>query len=140
MDPVQEKYAESDVTRVTRRQGPQQAGIQQQDQAKPLELVHAQHQPCHNQDRTRNGRTAYRPQRLPAVISPLPAENYRERQHQTEDRPDNPAVIPGDLNGSPMILHIRGIYLPKMPKDGEELSEDDLHTIRMWISAGAKGE
>jgi uncharacterized membrane protein len=51
-----------------------------------------------------------------------------------------PAVIPGDPDGSPMVLHIRGIYTPKMPKDAPELSEADLHTIRMWIAAGAKSE
>ena len=51
-----------------------------------------------------------------------------------------PSVIPGDLNGSPIVLHIRGIYLPKMPKDADELTESDLHIIRMWISTGAKGE
>lgn len=51
-----------------------------------------------------------------------------------------PAVIPGDPDGSPMVRHIRGIYLPKMPKDKGELTETDLHVIRMWIAAGAKGE
>ena len=51
-----------------------------------------------------------------------------------------PAVIPGDPDGSPMVRHIRGMYLPKMPKDADELAESDLHTIRMWIAAGAKGE
>ncbi|MFA6243514.1 MAG: c-type cytochrome domain-containing protein [Candidatus Hydrogenedentales bacterium] len=51
-----------------------------------------------------------------------------------------PAVMPGAPDNSPIVLHIRGIYLPKMPKDAEELSENDLHTIRMWVSSGAKGE
>lgn len=51
-----------------------------------------------------------------------------------------PAVIPGDPDGSAMVRHIRGIYTPKMPKDAPELSESELHTIRMWIAAGAKGE
>jgi hypothetical protein len=51
-----------------------------------------------------------------------------------------PVVIPGAPDNSPMVLHIRGIYLPKMPKDAEELTESELHTIRMWITAGAKGE
>jgi hypothetical protein len=49
-----------------------------------------------------------------------------------------PGVLPGDPDESPIVLHIRGIYRPKMPKDRDELSEDDLHTIRLWISAGAK--
>ncbi|MBI2435860.1 MAG: hypothetical protein HYV26_23645 [Candidatus Hydrogenedentes bacterium] len=49
-----------------------------------------------------------------------------------------PSVIPGDPDGSPMVRHLRGIYLPKMPKDAEELTEGELHTIRMWIAAGAQ--
>jgi len=51
-----------------------------------------------------------------------------------------PVVIPGAPDQSPIVLHIRGIYRPKMPKDADELTESDLHTIRMWISSGAKGE
>lgn len=51
-----------------------------------------------------------------------------------------PSVIPGAPDNSPVVLHIRGIYLPKMPKDASELTEAELHTIRMWIAAGAKGE
>lgn len=51
-----------------------------------------------------------------------------------------PAVIPGAPDNSPVVLHIRGIYLPKMPKDADELTESELHTLRMWIAAGAKGE
>ncbi len=51
-----------------------------------------------------------------------------------------PAVIPGAPDNSPMVFHIRGIYEPKMPKDGEELAEEELHAIRMWIAAGARGE
>ncbi len=50
------------------------------------------------------------------------------------------AVVPGVPDQSPVVLHLRGIYQPKMPKDAEELSEDELHTIRMWIFSGAKGE
>lgn len=48
-----------------------------------------------------------------------------------------PSVVPGDPDGSPMVRHIRGIYLPKMPKDAGELAEGELHTLRMWIAAGA---
>jgi hypothetical protein len=50
-----------------------------------------------------------------------------------------PAVIPGAPDQSPIVLHIRGIYQPKMPKDAGELTESELHMIRMWIAAGAKG-
>ena len=51
-----------------------------------------------------------------------------------------PSVIPGAPDNSPVVLHIRGIYLPKMPKDAPELTERDLHTFRMWIASGARGE
>ena len=51
-----------------------------------------------------------------------------------------PAVVPGAPDSSPMVLHIRGVYLPKMPKDAAELTESELHTIRLWIAAAAKGE
>jgi uncharacterized membrane protein len=51
-----------------------------------------------------------------------------------------PSVTPGAPDNSPVVLHIRGIYLPKMPKDAAELTESELHTIRMWIASGAKGE
>ena len=47
-------------------------------------------------------------------------------------------VIPGEPDQSPIVMHIRGIYEPKMPKDAPELTEDELHTIRMWIASGAK--
>ncbi|MCC6489980.1 MAG: hypothetical protein IT364_21000 [Candidatus Hydrogenedentes bacterium] len=51
-----------------------------------------------------------------------------------------PAVVPGAPDSSPMVLHIRGVYLPKMPKDAAELTESELHVIRVWIAAGAKDE
>ena len=51
-----------------------------------------------------------------------------------------PAVVPGAPDNSPMVLHIRGVYLPKMPKGAAELTESELHAIRVWIAAGAKGE
>lgn len=51
-----------------------------------------------------------------------------------------PAVIPGAPDNSPMVFHIRGIYEPKMPKERDELTEEELHAIRMWIAAGARGE
>ena len=47
-------------------------------------------------------------------------------------------IVPGEPDQSPMVMHIRGIYEPKMPKDAPELTEGELHTIRMWIAAGAK--
>ena len=47
-------------------------------------------------------------------------------------------VVPGEPDQSAIVMHIRGIYEPKMPKDAPELTEDELHTIRMWVAAGAK--
>lgn len=49
-------------------------------------------------------------------------------------------VVPGEADQSAIVMHIRGIYEPKMPKNAPELTEDELHTIRMWIASGAKGE
>lgn len=48
-------------------------------------------------------------------------------------------VVPGEPEQSPIVMHIRGIYEPQMPKDAPELTEDELHVIRMWIASGAKG-
>jgi len=46
-------------------------------------------------------------------------------------------VIPGDPDGSSIVKYIRGELQPRMPKKKAALSEDDLHTIRQWILAGA---
>ena len=48
-----------------------------------------------------------------------------------------PAIIPGHPDTSPLILYVRGILKPQMPKRKEPLSEDDVHILRMWIQAGA---
>jgi uncharacterized membrane protein len=48
-----------------------------------------------------------------------------------------PAIVPGDPDTSPMILYIRGILKPQMPKRQPPLSEEELHVLRMWIQAGA---
>jgi hypothetical protein len=49
-------------------------------------------------------------------------------------------VIPGEPDRSPLVRYIRGIYTPKMPKNRDELSEDELHIIRLWIAAGARDD
>ncbi|MBN2307916.1 MAG: hypothetical protein JXR94_03035 [Candidatus Hydrogenedentes bacterium] len=49
-------------------------------------------------------------------------------------------VAPGKPDESELVLYIRGIRRPQMPKGREELSEDELHVLRMWIAAGAKDD
>ena len=49
-----------------------------------------------------------------------------------------PAIVAGKPDESPLVQYIRGVKEPKMPKGKREMSEDDLHVIRMWIAAGAK--
>jgi len=46
-------------------------------------------------------------------------------------------VIPGEPDDSPLIQYIRGILQPQMPRGEEPIPEDDLHTLRLWIAAGA---
>ncbi len=51
-----------------------------------------------------------------------------------------PPVVPGKPDESAMVEYIRGIREPQMPKGNPELSEEELHLIRMWIFAGAKDD
>ncbi len=48
-----------------------------------------------------------------------------------------PGIVPGEPDESSVVQYIRGILQPRMPKKKAPLSEDDLHTIRLWIAAGA---
>lgn len=48
-----------------------------------------------------------------------------------------PGVIPGDPDNSSIVKYIRGQLKPRMPKKEDALSEETLHTIRLWIAAGA---
>lgn len=48
-----------------------------------------------------------------------------------------PGVVPGAPDESGVVLFIRGIYKPQMPKQADPLTEDELHLIRLWIAAGA---
>lgn len=48
-----------------------------------------------------------------------------------------PPVTPGKPDESSMVKYITGEYKPTMPKKRDPLSEDQVHTIRMWIAAGA---
>lgn len=50
---------------------------------------------------------------------------------------NGPGIIPGKPDESPMVRYIRGELKPQMPKGNPVLSSDALHTIRLWIAAGA---
>jgi hypothetical protein len=59
---------------------------------------------------------------------------------RTKGRKDGPGVVPGRPDESAIVLRIRGVTKPQMPKDRAVLSEDELHLLRMWIAAGAKDD
>jgi len=48
-----------------------------------------------------------------------------------------PGVIPGKPDASAIVQYIRGLREPQMPKSGQLLSMEQLHTVRLWIAAGA---
>jgi len=48
-----------------------------------------------------------------------------------------PAIIAGEPDESPVVQYVRGILRPQMPKGDDPLLEEELHTLRMWIAAGA---
>ena len=51
-----------------------------------------------------------------------------------------PAIVPGKPDESPVIQYVRGMYKPQMPKKEDPLPPETLHTLRMWIAAGAKDD
>ena len=51
-----------------------------------------------------------------------------------------PAIVPGKPDESPVIQYVRGISKPQMPKKEDPLPPETLHTLRMWIAAGAKDD
>jgi len=53
---------------------------------------------------------------------------------------NGPGVIPGKPDESPVVRYIRGELKPQMPKGNPPLSEENLHLLREWISAGAKDD
>src|SRR4051812_13481743 len=59
---------------------------------------------------------------------------------RTKGRKDGPGVLPGNPDESAIILRTRGKTKPQMPKDRPPLSEDELHLLRSWISAGARDD
>src|SRR6267142_6118119 len=59
---------------------------------------------------------------------------------RTKGRKDGPGVLPGRPDESAIILRIRGLTKPQMPKDRPVLSEEEVHLLRMWIAAGAKDD
>lgn len=52
-------------------------------------------------------------------------------------RKSGPGIVPGNPDESSIVRYVRGEFLPRMPKGGPALSENDLHVIRCWIFAGA---
>ena len=58
----------------------------------------------------------------------------------TRGRKAGPGVVPFKPDQSAIVEYIRGIRQPQMPRDRDRLSEDELHTIRMWIAAGARDD
>ncbi len=48
-----------------------------------------------------------------------------------------PSIIPGKPDESTAIKYVRGELLPQMPKDEFPLTKEQVHTLRLWISAGA---
>jgi mono/diheme cytochrome c family protein len=52
----------------------------------------------------------------------------------------HPAIIPGKPDESALVQYLRGQKEPQMPKGNSKLSEDELHLIRLWITAGAKDD
>ena len=51
-----------------------------------------------------------------------------------------PGVVPGKPDESSIIHYIRGIAKPRMPEDEPPLTDEQVHTLRMWIAAGAKDD
>jgi len=49
------------------------------------------------------------------------------------------AVLPGKPDKSPLIQYCRGVLQPQMPKGEDPIPAEALHTLRMWIAAGAEG-
>src|SRR5688572_23024017 len=58
----------------------------------------------------------------------------------TRGRKAGPGVVPFKPDQSAIVEYIRGIRQPQMPRDRDRLSEEELHTIRMWIAAGARDD
>ncbi len=50
---------------------------------------------------------------------------------------EGPGIVPGKPDESSIILYSRGILKPQMPRGEDPIPEEDLHTLRQWIAAGA---
>jgi hypothetical protein len=48
-----------------------------------------------------------------------------------------PGVVPGKPDESAIIKYTRGQLKPQMPKGEDPLTEDEVHTFRLWIAGGA---
>lgn len=51
-----------------------------------------------------------------------------------------PSIIPGEPDESPLVLYCTGELRPQMPEDDFPLTREEIHTLRMWIFAGAKDD
>ena len=51
-----------------------------------------------------------------------------------------PSIVAGEPDQSPLVEYVRGLREPQMPKGNQPLTADELHLIRLWISAGAKDD
>jgi hypothetical protein len=49
-------------------------------------------------------------------------------------------VVAGKPDDSPLIQYVLGVRKPRMPKGNPPLSENEVHLLREWISAGAKDD
>jgi hypothetical protein len=56
---------------------------------------------------------------------------------QQKGKKAGPGVVPGKPDESAIIQYVRGQRKPQMPKGGQPLSPEELHALRLWISAGA---
>jgi hypothetical protein len=101
---------------------PQQAAkVSYERDVKPILLKHCTE--CHSPDERRNE-----------------FETTSVETLLTKGRKAGPGVVPFKPDQSAIVEYIRGLRQPQMPRDRDRLTEDELHTIRMWIAAGAKDD
>jgi len=51
-----------------------------------------------------------------------------------------PVIAGGDPDASDLVLFIDGTKEPRMPKGADPLTEEQIVTVRSWISQGAAGD
>jgi uncharacterized membrane protein len=51
---------------------------------------------------------------------------------------EGPVIVKGDPGNSALVMRIKGLSKPRMPKDGPPwLSENEVKLVESWIAAGA---